>query len=176
MCPTREERWRPYVAVSALIWRGEQVLMLHRVQPPLIWAPPGGRVEANEEPYGALRREIWEETSLEDVQIVAPCIVEGGHHEGKEILFLDFAARWRGGDIALDLREHDAWQWLDLGHLAAAAVRAELASGGEPCYVFHWEDASADLVCSHSPDQLRWSRRALDCGMGIQGHVRGVNG
>ena len=176
MCPTDEERWRPYVAVSALIWRDEQVLMLHRVQPPLIWAPPGGRVEANEEPYGALRREICEETSLEGVQIVAPCIIEAGYHEGKEILFLDFAVRCMEGEIALDPHEHDAWQWFDFGHLEAAAVKSELASGGEPYYVFHWEGEVDDLACSHSPDQLRWSRLVLDCGMNLRRHVRGVNG
>ena len=74
-------RWRPFVAVSGLIWRGDEVLFLRRVQPPLVWAPPGGRVEAGEEPWGALRREIREETSLELVDVVAPCIAAYRHNQ-----------------------------------------------------------------------------------------------
>jgi ribosomal protein S18 acetylase RimI-like enzyme len=159
-----ENHWRPYVAVSGLIWRGNEVLFLHRVQPPILWVPPGGRVEAGEEPLGALRREIREETSLTDIEIVAPCIVEGGQHEGRDILFVDYVCRYISGDIRLDEREHDDWRWIDAaGRLALAEVEQHMAAGGEPYFLYRWPDQREKLALSHSPEHLRVGRLILDC-------------
>lgn len=157
----REKTWRPDVAVSALIWRGDEVLFLHRVRPPIIWVPPGGRVKAGEDPYAALQREIREETTLEQVDIVAPCIVAGGRHAGKDILFVDFTCRYVGGEISLDPREHDGWQWLELSRLAQAQVERDMAPGGELVYIYRWGED--ELLCSHSLEQLRLGRRILHC-------------
>jgi len=155
-------RWyQPMVAVSGLIWRGDEVLFLHRVQPPLVWVPPGGRMEAGEEPLAALRREIREETSLERVEVVAPCIAEAGCHDGREMLFLDFVCAYAAGEISLDPAEHDAWRWLHIEKLAQADVEVTLAAGGEPVAIYRWRDE--ELRLSHSLEQLRLSRRILDC-------------
>jgi 8-oxo-dGTP pyrophosphatase MutT (NUDIX family) len=156
--------WKPTVAVSALIWRGDDLLILHRVRPPLIWVPPGGRVEAGESPYAALRREVREETALRDVHVVAPCIIEAGMHDGHDILFLDYVCLYAGGDIALDRNEHDAWQWVSLDLLETTPVMAETAPGGESLWVYELDGGR--LALSHSLEQLRFSRRILGCLIG----------
>ncbi len=154
--------WQPAVAVSALIWRaGKEVLFLHRVQPPRIWVPPGGRVEAGETPISALQREIREETGLEDVAILAPCIVEAGLHDSQDILFIDYVCAYRAGEVRLDPAEHDGFQWLDMAQLEAAEVHISLAAGGELLYHYRWH--KEELILSHSPEQLRFSRRLLQC-------------
>lgn len=59
---------RPIVAVGAVIWDGEDaVLLVHRGRPPRLdeWSIPGGKVEWGESLEEALRREIFEETGLE---------------------------------------------------------------------------------------------------------------
>jgi len=157
----RTDLWKPTVAVSALIWRGDEILILHRVQPPLIWVPPGGRVEAGEQPDAALLREVQEETSLQNAQIVAPCIIEAGMHDGHDILFLDYVCHYVDGAIALDPTEHDAWQWVSLKWLEAAPVVLDVAPGGETVYTYG--QGSSQIALSHSLDQLRFSRRILDC-------------
>jgi len=57
----------PKVAAIAFITDGERVLLIKRgVEPGLgQWALPGGYVEADEDPFGAARREALEETGLE---------------------------------------------------------------------------------------------------------------
>jgi len=156
-----DKRWRPTVAVSALIWRGNEALFLHRVQPPIAWVPPGGRVEMGESPLEALKREIREETTLEHVSHATPCIAEAGKHAGEEILYLDFTCRFTGGDIVLDPREHDGWRWLSLDHLTHAEAECGIAVGGEPFCRYRW--AGRELICSHSLPQLLLARRILGC-------------
>jgi len=153
--------WQPVVAVSGLIWRGEDVLFLHRVQPPRIWVPPGGRVEASEEPHKALRREIMEETGCADVDIVAPCIIAAGRHDGNEILFLDFVCSTKLSTILLAPGEHDAWRWFSFTELVAAEATAGIAAGGEPYSVYYL--AGKEVFLSHSVEQLRQALRILRC-------------
>ncbi len=158
----RKTYWRPVVAVSALIWRaGREVLFLHRLQPPRIWVPPGGRVEAGENPLAALHREIREETGLEDVRVLAPCIVEAGLHDGQDILFIDYVCQFQGGEIRLTPFEHDGFLWLDMERLEQAEARLSAAAGGELLYHYRWEEE--ELILSHSLEQLRFSRRLYQC-------------
>lgn len=150
------------VAVSALIWRaGGEILFLHRVQPPRIWVPPGGRVEADESLLSAVQREIREETGLEDVAVLAPCIVEAGLHDGMDILYIDYVCQYRGGQVRLDPAEHDGFLWLDMERLEQAVKRLSVAAGGELLYHYRWGEE--ELILSHSLEQLRFSRRLFRC-------------
>ena len=63
---------RPYLAVSAAIFRDGQVLIVRRARPPAhgLYTLPGGGVELGETLEEAVIREVREETSL-DVEPVA---------------------------------------------------------------------------------------------------------
>ncbi len=109
---------RPYLAVSAAIFRAERVLIVRRAQPPLhgLYTLPGGVVELGETLVEAVKREIREETGLE----IAPHGLAGyreviardnnGRIE-RHFVILPFAARWLAGEIALNDELEEA-QWL----------------------------------------------------------------
>lgn len=62
---------RPFVGVGAIIFRGDQVLLIRRGTPPALgkWSIPGGLVEVGESLEDAVRREILEEVGL-DVKVL----------------------------------------------------------------------------------------------------------
>lgn len=157
--------WLTQVAVSAVIWRGEpgeeETLFLHRVEPPHIWVPPGGRVEGGETPLAALLREVREETGLEHIRVLAPFIVEAGQHHHQDILFVDYVCQCEEIDITLEPAEHDAWRWLRWEALRGAEVRQSRAPGGETLY--HYRMGGEELILSHSLQQLALSRHIRHC-------------
>jgi ADP-ribose pyrophosphatase YjhB (NUDIX family) len=57
---------QPLVGVAAVIFKGEEVLLVRRGQEPAreLWSLPGGLVELGEDLEEALKREVEEETGL----------------------------------------------------------------------------------------------------------------
>jgi 8-oxo-dGTP diphosphatase len=115
---------RPYLAVSAAIFRNGQVLVVRRARKPTLnlYTLPGGVVEAGEPLADALVREVREETALE----IEP-VGLAGHREvitrdadgrvERHFVIMSFAARWRGGEPVLNDELDDA-RWLDPSELA----------------------------------------------------------
>ena len=105
---TRTYPTRPYLAVSAAIFRDGQVLIVRRGRPPAqgLYTLPGGGVELGETLEQAVIREVREETGL----AIAPLALVGfreaigrdaaGRVE-RHFVILPFAARWIRGEIAL---------------------------------------------------------------------------
>jgi ADP-ribose pyrophosphatase YjhB (NUDIX family) len=58
---------RPYAGVGAIIFRGTEVLLVKRGNPPAQgkWSIPGGLVELGESLEASVRREVLEEVGLE---------------------------------------------------------------------------------------------------------------
>jgi ADP-ribose pyrophosphatase YjhB (NUDIX family) len=56
----------PRAAASAVLFRGDAVLLVERADPPSegLWSLPGGAIEAGETAEDAARREVEEETGL----------------------------------------------------------------------------------------------------------------
>ncbi len=100
---------RPYVAVSAAIFREGRVLIVRRAQPPAngLYTLPGGVVEIGETLIQAVVREVREETGLEIEphglagyrQVIARD--DSGRVE-RHFVILPFAARWLAGEISLN--------------------------------------------------------------------------
>jgi 8-oxo-dGTP diphosphatase len=109
---------RPYLAVSAAIFRDGKVLIVRRARPPAngLYTLPGGGVELGETLEEAVIREVKEETAL-DVEPVALAgyrqaisrDAQGGVE--RHFVILPFAARWIAGEVSLNEELGEA-HWL----------------------------------------------------------------
>jgi len=124
---------RPYLAVSAAVFRDGRVLIVRRARPPAhgFYTLPGGGVELGETLEQAIIREVREETGLE----IAPLALVGfreaiardaaGDIE-RHFVILPFAARWVGGEIALSAELAEA-DWRKPDELAGLKTTEGLA-------------------------------------------------
>ncbi len=119
----------PQLAVSAAIFRGDQILLVRRARSAGkgYYSLPGGRVEFGETLHAALHREIREETALAiDIlglagwREVVPETSGLGHY-----LIMSFAARWTAGEPVLNDELDDA-RWLSPDALGDLKVTAGL--------------------------------------------------
>jgi 8-oxo-dGTP diphosphatase len=138
---------RPYVAVSAAIFRDHHVLIVRRAHPPAhgLYTLPGGVVEIGESLRAALVREVREETALaiEPVALVGEREIIVRDASGKverHFVILAFAARWISGDVVLNA-ELAEFRWMRPGELGdlrtteglaeiLAAAKARIAEAG----------------------------------------------
>ena len=130
---TRTYPTRPYLAVSAAIFRDGRVLIVRRAQPPAhgLYTLPGGTVELGETLEQAVTREVREETGLE----IEPLSVAGyrqmiardstGQVE-RHYVILPFAARWVAGEISLNEELAEA-RWLLPAELSGLQTTEGLA-------------------------------------------------
>ncbi|HJY16433.1 MAG TPA: NUDIX hydrolase [Xanthobacteraceae bacterium] len=125
---------RPYLAVSAAVFRDGRVLIVRRARPPAhgLYTLPGGGVELGETLEQAVVREIREETALE----IEPVALVGfrqaiardaaGRVE-RHFVILPFAARFIGGKISLN-EELAAADWLAPEAIAGLKTTEGLAA------------------------------------------------
>lgn len=97
---------RPYLAVSAAIFRNGQVLLVRRAQAPStgLYTLPGGVVELGETLHEAVVREVEEETQMQIVPIALAgyrnvVIRDSGGKIERHFVVLPFAARWLAGEF-----------------------------------------------------------------------------
>ena len=124
---------RPYLAVSAAIFRDGRVLIVRRAQPPAhgLYTLPGGGVELGETLEQAVIREVREETALdiEPLKLAGYRQLIARDADGKverHFVILPFAARWISGEIALNDELADA-KWLLPSELAGLKTTEGLA-------------------------------------------------
>jgi 8-oxo-dGTP diphosphatase len=124
---------RPYLAVSAAIFRDGRVLIVRRAQPPAhgLHTLPGGVVELGETLVEAVMREVREETGLEIEphglagyrQVIAR---DGAGRIERHFVILPFAARWLAGEITLNEELADG-RWLEPDALSGLKTTEGLA-------------------------------------------------
>ncbi|MFY9769471.1 MAG: NUDIX hydrolase [Xanthobacteraceae bacterium] len=124
---------RPYLAVSAAIFRDGRVLIVRRARPPAhgLYTLPGGGVELGETLEQAIIREVREETGL----AITPLALVGfrealardaaGRVE-RHFVILPFAARWIAGEVALSEELAEA-HWRKPDELAGLKTTEGLA-------------------------------------------------
>jgi len=124
---------RPFLAVSAAIFRDGKVLVVRRARKPALnlYTMPGGVVEAGELLVDAVKREVREETALE----IEP-VALAGHREAvmrdregkveRHFVILCFAARWVSGEPVLNEELDDA-RWLTPSELSGLRTTDGLA-------------------------------------------------
>jgi 8-oxo-dGTP diphosphatase len=124
---------RPYLAVSAAIFRDGRVLIVRRARPPAhgLYTLPGGGVELGETLEEAVIREVLEETALE----IKPVALAGYRQAiardaaGKierHFVILPFAARWLAGEVTLNEELAEA-HWLNPAELGGLTTTEGLA-------------------------------------------------
>jgi 8-oxo-dGTP diphosphatase len=121
----------PIVAAGAVVWRGDDVLIVKRGTPPRQheWSIPGGKVEWGETVADAVRREVREETgiaieSVTLIEIVDSVIRDNEGRVTHHHVLLDFVARAGGenlrpGDDVLETR------WVPYAELDAYPMWSE---------------------------------------------------
>lgn len=130
---TRSYPTRPYLAVSAAIFRDGRVLIVRRAQSPAygLYTLPGGAVELGETLEQAVVREAREETGLE----IEPLQLAGYRQlitrdaAGKierHFVILPFAARWIAGEVSLNEELAEA-RWLLADELSGLKATEGLA-------------------------------------------------
>lgn len=109
---------RPYLAVSAAIFRGGRVLIVRRARPPAngLYTLPGGGVELGETLEEAVVREVREETALEVKPVALAGYRQAIARDGsgkieRHFVILPFAARWISGEASLNEELTEA-HWL----------------------------------------------------------------
>ena len=124
---------RPYLAVSAAIFRAGRVLIVRRGVPPMqgIYTLPGGGVELGETLEQAVMREVREETGLaiEPLSLAGFRQVITRDAEGKierHFVILPFAARYLAGEISLNAELAEA-KWLLPAELSGLKTTEGLA-------------------------------------------------
>src|SRR5277367_1943706 len=100
---------RPYLAVSAAIFRDGRVLIVRRARPPAhgLYTLPGGGVELGETLEQAVIREVREETALDVAPVELVGFRQAIARDGtglveRHFVILPFAARFIGGEISLN--------------------------------------------------------------------------
>ncbi len=124
---------RPFLAVSAAIFRDGKVLVVRRARKPALnlYTMPGGVVEAGETLAEAVAREVREETALQ-IEV----LTLAGHREAvmrdaqgrveRHFVIMCFAARWVSGEPVLN-EELDEAHWLDPSEIAGLRTTDGLA-------------------------------------------------
>ena len=124
---------RPYLAVSAAIFRDGRVLIVRRARPPAhgIYTLPGGGVELGETLEEAVIREVREETALEIALVALAGYRQAIARDAKgdierHFVILPFAARWIAGEVTLNEELAEA-HWLLPAELAGLTTTEGLA-------------------------------------------------
>jgi 8-oxo-dGTP diphosphatase len=124
---------RPFLAVSAAIFRDGKVLVVRRARKPALnlYTMPGGVVEAGETLAEAAAREVREETALE-IEV----LTLAGHREAvmrdkdgrveRHFVIMCFAARWISGEPVLN-EELDEAHWQAPSEIAGLRTTDGLA-------------------------------------------------
>jgi 8-oxo-dGTP diphosphatase len=125
---------RPFLAVSAAIFRDGRVLIVRRARPPAhgLYTLPGGGVELGETLEAAVVREVREETALaiEPVELVGfrqAIAQDAAGRVERHFVILPFAARWIGGEVSLNEELVEA-HWLEPEQISGLKTTEGLAA------------------------------------------------
>jgi mutator protein MutT len=98
------------VQQAIILNRQGQILILRR--PEGVWQFAGGRLEEGERWDEGLRREVREETGINDLEISSVLMVDNFEWESQQLYSIYFLCRTRTTAVRLS-HEHVEYRWLD---------------------------------------------------------------
>lgn len=115
---------RPVVGVGAVVFRGDDVLLIRRATPPRAhqWSLPGGAQELGETVFEAARREVFEETAVDivvDGVVGIVDLIEREPDDGRiryHYTLIDVHASWRAGEPKAGSDAEEA-SWVTIARL-----------------------------------------------------------
>ncbi len=123
------EEAKQWVAITVLVFRDDRVLTMQRASAEAagagLWEGISGRVEADEDPLAAAKREVVEESGLRVRVRPRPVDTYAARRRGEPMTVIVFRAEHEGGEVVLSL-EHDAYRWCALEELIELGVPARL--------------------------------------------------
>ena len=140
---TNEYPTQPRVAVGAIVFKNNKVLLVRRAQPPSqdLWAIPGGRVEIGETLQEAAEREILEETGI-IIQALEPVYTF-------DLIERDKSSRTRFHYVIVDL--------------TADYVEGDIRAGDDAAEV-RWVSCDEIATLKVSPKTLRLLKKRFNFG------------
>ena len=96
----------------AIIIKGDKILVTQRSEKmnlPLKWEFPGGKIENNETAVNCIKREIKEELNLE-IELIEKLETQRFDYESFSINLIPFVSRILSGEMILS--EHNDYKWL----------------------------------------------------------------
>jgi len=124
------------VAVNAFLLKDNKFLLLKRNDLPLIWGPPGGKLQINENPISGLKREVKEETGL-NIEVKIPVTTWFGKFNDKKIFAVDYLCNHKSGKIILS-EEHNSYKWLSIQDLIENSKEYFVSESGFKLEDFEW--------------------------------------
>jgi putative (di)nucleoside polyphosphate hydrolase len=138
--------YRPCVGVmlingAGLVWIGRRAGLRAESGSGFAWQMPQGGIDGDEHPRKAALRELWEETGVHSVAVIAESATWLSYDLPAELLGKSFKGRYRGqsqkwfamrfwgddSEISIEPRaghtqEFDAWRWAPLAELPGLIV------------------------------------------------------
>jgi len=119
---------QPIIGVGAIIFRGDQVLLIQRGQEPSLgqWSIPGGAVVVGETLEAAVKREVLEETHLEVqvltlVKVLERVFRDSDGRVAYHYVLVDFLCQYLAGELRSDSDAQDT-RFVSLQDLSAYGI------------------------------------------------------
>lgn len=116
-------------AVSAVIFRGDKLLAMKRSvtkdAAPGVWETLSGRIDREEDPLEAVKREIQEECGLTVEVDPRPVTAYHAFRKGIPMILIIYRAEYVSGEVTISA-EHDDYRWVTSQEFADLSVLERL--------------------------------------------------